>query len=440
LPVFQSAAQLSFAADASYNWLMEKPNATGMISLNRRTIAGDWLAARLEEKGARQNKLASYLDVTPALVNFWIKGTDAIPPKHLPSIVEYLRLSDGELRELYSVVDIQAFVNELYDLFLPLAARPKPKKIAKAAAPTVHGIGQYFHYPIKVFARLLAYCQTLAASDRQVNADRQTECSSVRLHIAAACRVVKDIDRYLLGCDSEGKKGTTLWTPDNIWPHLTYPFNYYMAFFIDHVGEADGDYVSELKQELLIAFASLADFSKSQNRKDNIVAQHALYMLSRHGTGDDAHRYASMKRSKDVQAKRMALFGEAFRLGDKGPFDELCSTIRNDDLLALAVIAFDGLHYGDYTSYDNSPNAGVVPTHALVRHMHSLSDCRIFIRQLASIRIRGILDRYSDKIQNSDTSRMLIADKLLAIRGRAFDDMESQAAFEKIDQVMTKAA
>ena len=110
----------------------------------------------------------------------------------------------------------------------------------------------------------------------------------------------------------------------------------------------------------------------------------------------------------------------------------ICTTIRKDEKLADAVIAFDALHYGDFREYREAPNPHIVPIKTLLRYMHAVFDSRSFIRSLAVVRVDELLQRYHRLIIKDATLRGMICAKMRLLEGRELYGPDECRVFDEL--------
>lgn len=123
-------------------------------------------------------------------------------------------------------------------------------------------------------------------------------------------------------------------------------------------------------------------------------------------------------------------------LGNEGPFERLSTEILGNSKLAEAVIAFDGLHYGDFRTYAENADRRIVPINSLLRQAHGLFDGRLFVRALAVARIKVILERYREAIVSEPALRQRLSEEITRLREHQPDGPEESRVFDNLCSIV----
>lgn len=262
--------------------------------------AGRWLQDKLAEASLTQKQLADWLDVSAPFVNQLITGEYRIPPAHILSIREFLKLTDEGMSDFLALIDLQEARDDLRRYFVPGKATKRSKS---PSAAIDRELRSFFSAPAVIFERLTSQVEALADADCLVYGIKYRYLS-IRAHLIAAVRVVRDLRNFLSNPEFP------LFSSRNIVAHMTYPLNYYVAFFLENVGPGDGPCVADLKDEIILSLLANAEFRSSRTKADNIIAHHSIHMLARYRPGTRDLPASFGKALSDTHAWRMASFGE----------------------------------------------------------------------------------------------------------------------------------
>lgn len=360
------------------------------VSARRRGPQGAWLLTCLDARDTTQADLAHMLGLSVNQTNAFFSGKEAVPSNYLPRLGELLQLSDAEKNDLALSAEATARHLKLIPIFIASERRGKAKK-AEA-----DDLAKYFLCPERVLERYLNFAETCVRKDLAVY-PASMRARIIHSHIDAAHRAAHDVQEFL--------SGRSLFNERNIAIHLCYPHHYYISFFLTEVTTEDGHEVARLQARLVQALEACIDFNRSESLPDVQVAQHALHMLARY-RGDPIKPYV---KARNPETRRMAYFGEVYRLYDDGPFEELSQLIHSDAEFGNATFQFDAVHYRDRGL---GPDKLSIPGNTLMRHLATLGDPRASMRSVAAARVANVMRRlHPTALSGDEFQRHLAAHK-----------------------------
>jgi hypothetical protein len=320
----------------------------------------------LLENEISQASLCRYLAIKAPQMSSWNRGTESIPHQHILTISEFAKLSK---EDFFLAILISEITNELNTL---LRFFEKKEAILK----------KYFNNSLKIHERLINKCSKLIIDDdRKYKKSKFLE--NIYIHIKAAHRVCHDLSIYL----HPNNESFTLFNPENIKVHLQHPHHNYMGFFISEISSKDGAEVKVLIEAIYKGLDACIDLISTGVASNLQVAQHALHLVSRY-RGDSVRKYLS---SKNVETRRMVLFGEVYRNFDSGLHEMLINEISKEPEMSAAVFRFDSYHYKDGLNESLNLSKLKFPFNALSRFLIGLDDENESIRSLSLVRIKNIL-------------------------------------------------
>jgi len=278
------------------------------------------------------------------------------------------------------------------------------------ATGRVRGLGgltlsECFHDSLQVLRRLRVYAADLVAKDSALF-PAASAAKLIHMHVDAACRSASDLNEYLIG------KRPTLFDDHNIWVHLRFPHHCYVSFFLDRVSAADGVAVVAMQGQIVKGLEICTRLLHSQRPSDLRSAQHALHLLARYRDEPTTRQL----KSANPETRRMGYFGNAYRLFDDGPYEEISKLITNDAAFGRATFEFDLLHYRDSCGR-SAVACPATPIKSMTRMLGSLADPRASIRRLSAARIRNTLTRLDPRVLQSPAFSEQLASKRSAIEG-----------------------
>ena len=395
--------------------------------LSRQNLLGAFLGKFLCVEGLSKAELCKRLDVAQPQLTQWLNGHNSIPPIQLSELKEALFLGNDEFTTLH-------YLNNIVVLRLMLDRLLTGGRRRKGASQA--GLAGYLSGGKSVLAATLRFCEDMADKDLAVYPAMHWS-EALYKHINVAFQVARDIDQFLK------TEEPTIFTPRNITAHLQYPYNYHVGFYLSDIKALALPNVPGLQEQVWDSIFLAARGLSSDDMLESRIAQHATHIIHRYGPSSyDGGLILSRKMT--LETHRMALFGRVYKDEDTGDFERLTHAIKTSVEFSGLVLAFDGLHYGDYLKWtvprmaDTLSRNDRIPARAFMVHLNDLGSTKAFLRNLAAARLDTMLDRFGAKMATPRFLRAAEAARERVGQGKIADP-SVEAAFCKVDAWLSQA-
>lgn len=378
------------------------PVVGGHLRLSALSLLRDWMGPRLAARDIDQATLARDLGVQTPQVNSWLGGTQPITRGLMTEVARVLRLSHDEFLEFVALTEAVERLNDLARLFVVQLRRSKAKS-------SEEDLQAYFRRPALILDRLVRHCAKLVDNDHAIYPSSNL-IELLNIHMQAAARCCADLNAFLTP-PKPGREEVRLFNPLNIRLHLRAPHHHYISFFLTECSREDGDNVKDLQDQVEQELVTYLTDLESSDAVSARIAQHGVHLLSRYR----GHPVTAYLKSKSIETRRMAYFGGIFGLEKNAPFEEAAKLMIEDKDFGENSLSFDGIHYGDYSSFADRKNQEIVPIRALLRYINSLTHSEASIRHISCACILNLLERHERRIRGKPEHLEAIAEKRAVI-------------------------
>jgi transcriptional regulator with XRE-family HTH domain len=316
----------------------------------------EWLAQVVEERGISRRSLATMIGVEATRIQRWISGREPIPRYHLAEIARQIG-SPGDEGYVLRLKDCEDLADQI------------SKRAAELARHTRNMTGK------QIEGAVLRRVGNLLSQETGVSLYGRAEV--LTRHLVDAHFAMQS---WLQTVEQDYNPRSPLFFPITVARHLQYPVNHFVGVLLD---------LDAFREGGLINIHRLVEKEGVRNQADQLVRQHAIHMLARHGSATDRDFIKEILQqesaSQDLMMKRLGFVGLLLVESDPEVMGQFLAELERNPKLATVNTLFDAVHYGDIhvEAKDGIPDAYSEFTRAIPHILRHLEQPRQYQNILA---------------------------------------------------------